>query len=146
MNGQQKTAVPAPKSSGAPPERCYASQTDSTSVIKGVTEQDFLFKAPKNLIASGSMFRRHVPSEEKARTKDPVFGAGVKKENGNARRQPCPTRGMKEQQLEGRMPREGGASLVPEREQERHMETTGRDRNLEPRQRSEADSNGKTRT
>jgi hypothetical protein len=94
MNGHQKTAVSAPKSSGAPLKkhsgRCYESQTGSTSAVRGVAEQD----APKNLITSGSVFRCHVPSVEKARTKDPAFfGAGVKKENGNDRRQPCPTRG-----------------------------------------------------
>ncbi|GJN04160.1 hypothetical protein PR202_ga21683 [Eleusine coracana subsp. coracana] len=64
MNGQQKAVAAAPRSSGTTKkhsERCYASQTCSTSAVKGVTEQDFLFKAPKNLITSGPMFRRHVP-------------------------------------------------------------------------------------
>ncbi|KAK3122318.1 hypothetical protein QOZ80_8BG0667990 [Eleusine coracana subsp. coracana] len=108
MNGQQKAVAAAPRSSGTTKkhsERCYASQTCSTSAVKGVTEQDFLFKAPKNLITSGSMFRRHVPLADRARTKDPGFGTDVKKENCNARRQSCPpsaTRGMKEQQLKGR--------------------------------------------
>ncbi|TVU04766.1 hypothetical protein EJB05_47900, partial [Eragrostis curvula] len=49
--------------------------------------------------------RRHIPSAEKARTKDPGLGAGVKKENGKARRQSCPpaaTRGTQEQPFEGR--------------------------------------------
>ncbi|KAK3124018.1 hypothetical protein QOZ80_8AG0639360 [Eleusine coracana subsp. coracana] len=108
MNGQQKAVAAAPRSSGTTKkhsERCYASQTCSTSAVKGVTEQDFLFKAPKNLITSGPMFRRHVPSADRARTKIPGFGADVKKENCNARRQSCPPaarRGIKEQQLEGR--------------------------------------------
>ncbi|TVU04750.1 hypothetical protein EJB05_47883, partial [Eragrostis curvula] len=111
VNGQQKAtaaAVSAPRSSGATKkhsDRCYASQIGSTTAVKGVTEQDFLFKTPKNLITTGSIFRRHIPSAEKARTKDPGLGAGVKKENGKARRQSCPpaaTRGTQEQPFEGR--------------------------------------------
>lgn len=108
MNGPQKAAFSVPRSSGVPKkhsERCYASQTGSTSSVNRVTEQDFLFKAPKNLITTGSMFRRHIPSSEKTRTKDSGFGTVVRKENGNERRQSCPPaaiRSTKEQQLEGR--------------------------------------------
>ncbi|XP_062191973.1 uncharacterized protein LOC133895570 [Phragmites australis] len=108
MNGLQKAAVSATRSSGATKkhsERCHASQASNTSAAKGVTNQEFLYKAPKNLITTGSMFRRHAPSAEKARAKDPGSGLDAKKENGKARRQSCPpaaTRGVKELRLEGR--------------------------------------------
>lgn len=114
MNGHQKAApaaIPGTRTVGAPKkhsERCYATQTGSTSTVKGVTEQEILFKAPKNLITTTrSLFRRRTPSAENAATKDPRSGADVKKENDKARRQSCPRppaalRGMTELQLQDR--------------------------------------------
>nr|CAB3483705.1 unnamed protein product [Digitaria exilis] len=109
---------------GGPPkkhsERCCAAQASGTSAINAVTEQEAPFKAPKNLITTTarSIFRRHTPSAENARTKDPGSLVDVKKGskdpgslvdvkkgNGKARSQwcpPVPVRGMTELQLQDR--------------------------------------------
>ncbi|CAO2165005.1 unnamed protein product [Urochloa humidicola] len=112
VDGHKKAtaaAIPGSRISGAPKkhsERCYATQTGGTSAIKEVTDQEIPFKAPKNLITTTrSLIRRRTPSSENARSKDPGSGVDVKKENGKARRPPCPpavTRGMTELQLQDR--------------------------------------------
>ncbi|CAO2170137.1 unnamed protein product [Urochloa humidicola] len=112
VDGHQKAAaaaIPGSRISGAlkkHSERCYATQTGGASAIKEVTDQEIPFKAPKNLITTTrSLFRRRTPSSENARSKDPGSGVDVKKENGKARRPPCPpavTRGMTELQLQDR--------------------------------------------
>ncbi|CAO2211703.1 unnamed protein product [Urochloa humidicola] len=112
VNGHQKvaaTAVPGTRTGGAPKkhsERCYATQTGGTSAVKGVTDQETPFKAPKNLITTTrSIFRRRTPPSEIARSKDPGSSVDVKKENCKARRPSCPPapiRGITELQLQDR--------------------------------------------
>ena len=87
MNGHQKAAdaaIPGTRTGGAPNKHskpCYATQTSSTSMVKGVTDQEIPFKTPKNLITTArSIFLRHTPST--ARSKDPGSGVDVKKWQG----------------------------------------------------------------
>ena len=105
MNGHQKAtdaAIPGTRIGGTPKkhsETCYATQTSSTSMVKGVTDQEIPFKTPKNLITTTrSIFWRHTPSTKNARSKDPGSGVDVKKENGKVRgpsRPPAPVRGIR---------------------------------------------------
>ena len=105
MNGHQKAAdaaIPGTRTGGAPNKHskpCYATQTSSTSMVKGVTDQEIPFKTPKNLITTTrSIFWRHTPSTKNARSKDPGSGVDVKKENGKVRgpsRPPAPVRGIR---------------------------------------------------
>nr|CAB3481621.1 unnamed protein product [Digitaria exilis] len=128
VNGHHQKAaaaatIPGTRIGGPPKkhsERCCAAQASGTSAINAVTDQETPFKAPKNLITTTarSIFRRHTPSAENARTKDPgslvdvkkgIKDPGslvdVKKGNGKARSQwcpPVPVRGMTELQLQDR--------------------------------------------
>ena len=110
MNGHQKAAdaaIPGTRTGGAPNKHskpCYATRTSSTSMVKGVTDQEIPFKTPKNLITTArSIFWRHTPST--ARSKDPGSGVDVKKESDKVRRPsrpPAAIRGMTELQLQDR--------------------------------------------
>ncbi|KAF8653886.1 hypothetical protein HU200_062020 [Digitaria exilis] len=115
VNGHHQKAaaaatIPGTRIGGPPKkhsERCCAAQASGTSAINAVTDQETPFKAPKNLITTTarSIFRRHTPSAENARTKDPGSLVDVKKGNGKARSQwcpPVPVRGMTELQLQDR--------------------------------------------
>ena len=89
MNGHQKAAdaaIPGTRTGGAPNKHskpCYATQTSSTSMVKGVTDQEIPFKTPKNLITTTrSIFWRHTSSTENARSKDPGSSVDVKKWQG----------------------------------------------------------------
>ncbi|PUZ52515.1 hypothetical protein GQ55_6G276300 [Panicum hallii var. hallii] len=112
VNRHQKAAdaaIPGTRIGGAPKkhsETCYATQTSSTSTVKGVTDQEIPFKTPKNLITTTrSIFWRHTPSTKNAQSKDPGSGVDVKKESGKVRRPsrpPAAIRGMTELQLQDR--------------------------------------------
>ena len=82
-------------------DRCYASQGSITSAVKRVTNPQVPYKAPKNLLAAGSIFARHATLTAKARSRDPALCIDAKLESGRTRRQSCPpaaTRGIKELQ------------------------------------------------
>ncbi|KAL6900679.1 hypothetical protein ACP4OV_005355 [Aristida adscensionis] len=102
MNRQQKAASATTVSGSTPKkhsERCHGGH------VKGSTNPEFPCKETKNPITIGSIFRRHTPSSERARIKDPASGADVKGENGKTRRQSCPpavTRDIRELKLEGK--------------------------------------------
>lgn len=70
-----------------------------------MTNPQVPYKAPKNLLATGSIFARHATLTAKARSRDPALCIDAKLESGRTRRQSCPpaaTRGIKELQLDGK--------------------------------------------
>lgn len=86
-------------------DRCYASQGSITSAVKRVTNPQVPYKAPKNLLATGSIFARHETLTAKARSRDPALCIDAKLESGRTRRRSCPSaakRGIKELQLDGK--------------------------------------------
>jgi hypothetical protein len=90
-------------------DRFYASHDRSAKAIETVeSSEEVPYKAPKNLLTTGSRFARHAPSTTvKARSGGPAFGADVEGEDVRSRRPPpCPpaalARGIKEPRVDSR--------------------------------------------
>lgn len=131
---QKPTAVTArattPTSSKAAKkhsDRFYASQDSSANTAtETVVEspEEVPYKAPKNLLTTGSRFARRAPSATpaavKARSGGPAFGADAEGEGVRSRRPPpCPpaatTRGFKELQVDSRknvLPAKGSKAVA----------------------------------
>lgn len=89
-------------------DRCHGSQGSSAGAAKTITmiPAEEPYKAPKNLLTTGSIFSRRAPSmttTAKTRPGGPALGVDAKGESGRARRLPLATTiGFKELHVDGK--------------------------------------------
>lgn len=106
-NSARATTATSSNSAKKQSDRCHAIQDSSANVTETVERpEEVPYKAPKNLLTTGSVFaRRGRPptTAAKGRSEGPAFGANDKRGSvGSRRPPPCPpaaaTRGFKELQ------------------------------------------------